>query len=67
MSVAHTLVASTSEPKSEMREEITTEFAMSTTGPKMTESVEMDLQVAYVDPSTGSTGMCKHSMITNNL
>ncbi|XP_037978225.2 nuclear hormone receptor FTZ-F1 isoform X2 [Plutella xylostella] len=56
MSVAHTLVASTSEPKSEMREEITTEFAMSTTGPKMTKSVEMDLQVAYVDPSTGSTG-----------
>ncbi|XP_048488785.1 nuclear hormone receptor FTZ-F1 isoform X4 [Plutella xylostella] len=57
MSVAHTLVASTSEPKSEMREEITTEFAMSTTGPKMTKSVEMDLQVAYVDPSTGSTAV----------
>lgn len=55
MSEAQSLTASAtaSQLKNEMPE-TATEFVMSSTEPKAAAQVEMELQVAFVDPSTGT-------------
>ncbi|KOB72448.1 Transcription factor betaFTZ-F1 [Operophtera brumata] len=52
MSVAHSLVASTSEPKSDIATEVPIDYDMSSTEEEQPESINLDLKIAYVDPAS---------------
>ncbi|CAD0194180.1 unnamed protein product [Chrysodeixis includens] len=53
MSVAQSLAASTSQAKSEIVTEVPVEYDINSTEPKSTQSIEMDLKLAYVNPTSG--------------
>lgn len=53
MSVTNTLVASTSELKNDISSDVADGFVMASTVPKNDVADELDLQVAFVDPSSG--------------
>lgn len=53
MSVAQGLAASTSQAKSDIVIEAPIEYKMSSAEAKPAETIEMDLKIAYVDPSSG--------------
>ncbi|KAI8430802.1 hypothetical protein MSG28_000957 [Choristoneura fumiferana] len=55
MSVTQSLAASTSQPKSEFGTEVAVDYdIMSSTDAKPPEHLDIDIQVAYVDPSTAN-------------
>lgn len=60
MDVTQTIVASTSQTKSEMASD---EFVLSSTMPKEAEAVDLDLQVDFVDPSTGKKSINNNSTL----
>lgn len=57
MSVAQSLVASTSQAKSEIVTDVPVEYDINSTEPKPTQSIEMELKIAYVDPNSGKCAM----------
>lgn len=63
MSVTHSLAASTSQPKSDIVTEVANEYAMSSTDEKQPESINLDLKIAYVDPTSGKCYRTLHFLI----
>lgn len=53
MSVTQSLAASTSQAKSEIVSDVPVEYDLSSTDPKTTETLHMELKIAYVDPTNG--------------
>lgn len=56
MSVAHSIVASTSQAKSEIDLEVPMEYVNSTES-KPSQSIEMELKISYVDTNSGKFTM----------
>lgn len=52
MSVAQSLAASTSQPKSDVVTDVP-EFVMSSSEPKSSESIDLDLKIDYLDHAAG--------------
>lgn len=53
MSVAQSLAASTSQAKSEIVTDVPVDYDINSTEPKSTQNIEMDLKLAYVNPTSG--------------
>lgn len=53
MSVAQSLTGSTSHAKTEMVTDDPLEYDMNTAEAKPAETIDMDMKIAYVDPSSG--------------
>lgn len=53
MSVAQSLAASTSQAKSEIVPDVPVEYEITSVEPKPTQTIEMDIKLAYVNPTSG--------------
>lgn len=54
MSVTQSLVASTSQAKADIIATVPLEYEITTADTKSSEATEIDLKIAYVDPSNGA-------------
>lgn len=54
MSVAQSLAASTSQPKTQIVADVPLDYEMTSADPKPPETIEIDIKIAYVDPSNGA-------------
>lgn len=53
MSVTQSLAASTSQAKSELMTDVPVELEMNSAEAKSIETIDMDIKISYVDPSSG--------------
>lgn len=57
MSVAQSLAASTSQAKSEIVTEVPVDYEINSVDLKPTQTIEMDIKLAYVNPTSGKCTM----------